>query len=174
MPSSHPCHLPSHLAGALPQHRPGLVPHRQLAPQSRYSPLLGDGARLLRGGSGSGRRRGGRRRRRRSPRFALIGILKASWGRPSRWPERTRSLRPARSRSLSAAEPEPASAPVPPAAAAAAATASAMASALCRRPGPLGAGERSLKAAPGATIRCGASRQPPRRLGGGCHAPGAS
>ena len=41
------------------------------APQSRYSPLLGDGARLLRGGSGSGRRRGGRRRR--SPRFALIG-----------------------------------------------------------------------------------------------------
>lgn len=72
MPSTHPCHLPSHLAGALPQHRPGLVPHRQLAPQSRYSPLLGDGARLLRGGSGSGRRRGGRRRR-RSPRFALIG-----------------------------------------------------------------------------------------------------
>lgn len=101
-------------------------------------------------------------------------VLTASWGRPSRWPERTRSLRPARSRSgsgsrsRSGAEPEPA--PVPPAAAAA----SAMASALCRRPGPLGAGERSLRAAPGATIRCGASRQPPRRLGGGCHAPGAS
>ncbi|XP_065381761.1 uncharacterized protein [Macaca fascicularis] len=49
-----------------------------------------------------------------------------------------------------------------------------MATALCRRPEPLGAGERSLIAAPGATIRCGASRQPPRRLGGGCHAPGAS
>ncbi|XP_021094250.1 atherin-like [Heterocephalus glaber] len=41
-------------------------------------------------------------------------------------------------------------------------------------PGPLGAGERSLRAAPGATIRCGASRQPPRQLGGGCHAPESS
>nr|XP_054405509.1 uncharacterized protein LOC112132319 [Pongo abelii] len=49
-----------------------------------------------------------------------------------------------------------------------------MATALCCRPEPLGAGERSLRAAPGATIRCGASRQPPRRLGGGCHASGAS
>lgn len=101
-------------------------------------------------------------------------VLRASWGWPSRWPVITRSLRPARSRSgsrsRSAAEPEPA--PVPPAAAAA--SASAMASALCRRPGPLGAGERSLRAAPSATIRCGASRQPPRRLGGGCHAPEAS
>lgn len=98
-------------------------------------------------------------------------VLSASRGRPSRWPERTRSLRPARSRSgsRSTAAPEPALAPVSPAAAAA----SAMASALCRRPGPLGAGERSLRTAPGATIRCGASRQPPRRLGGGCHAPGA-
>lgn len=99
-------------------------------------------------------------------------VLGASRGRPSRWPERTLSLRPARSRpgARSAADPEPALAPVSPAAAAAA---SAMASALCRRPGPLGAGERSLRTAPGATIRCGASRQPPRRLGGGCHAPGA-
>lgn len=99
-------------------------------------------------------------------------VLRASWGWPSRWPERIRSLRPARSRSgsRSAAGLEPA--PVPPAAAAA--SASAMASALCCRPGPLGAGERSLRAAPGATIRCGASRQPPRRLGGGCLAPGAS
>lgn len=100
-------------------------------------------------------------------------VLRASWGWPSRWPERTRSLRPARSRSgprsRSAAELGPA--PVPPPAPAA--SASAMASALCRRPGPLGAGERSLRAAPGATIRCGASRQPPRRLGGGCHAPEA-
>lgn len=98
-------------------------------------------------------------------------VLRASWGRPSRWPERTRSLRPARSRSgaRGAAKPEPALAAVSPAAAAA----SAMASALCRRPGPLGAGERSLRTAPGATIRCAASRQPPRRLEGGCHAPGA-
>lgn len=103
-------------------------------------------------------------------------VLRASCGRPSRWPERTRSLRPARSRSgsrsrsRSVVDREPAPAAVPPAAAAA----SAMASALCHRPGPLGAGERSLRAAPGATIRCGASRQPPRRLGGGCHAPGAT
>lgn len=70
VPSSHPCHFPFHLAHVLPQHRPGLVPRRQPAPQSRYSPFLGDGARLLRGGSGSGSRRG---RRRGSPRFALIG-----------------------------------------------------------------------------------------------------
>lgn len=55
---------------ALPQHRPGLVPHQRLAQQRRHSPLLGDDARLLRGGSGSGRRRGGRRG---SPRFAVIG-----------------------------------------------------------------------------------------------------
>lgn len=103
-------------------------------------------------------------------------VLRASWGRPRRWPERTRSLRPARSRSgspsRSVAEPEPVPTPVLPAAGVAAA--SAMASALCRRREPLGSGERSLRAAPGATIRCGASRQPPRRLGGGCSAPGAS
>lgn len=37
---------------------------------ARYSPLLGDGARLRRGGSGGGRRPG---RRRGSPRFTLIG-----------------------------------------------------------------------------------------------------
>lgn len=82
-------------------------------------------------------------------------VLGASWGRPSRWPDRTRSRRRARpasgSRSLAPASP----------------AASAMASALCRRPRPLGAGERSLRAAPRATIRCGASRQPPRRLAAG-------
>lgn len=65
-----PCHLLSHLARALPQHKPGLVPHQRLAQQRRHSPLLGDGARLLRGGSGSGRRRAGRRG---SPRFAIVG-----------------------------------------------------------------------------------------------------
>lgn len=83
-------------------------------------------------------------------------VLGASWGRPSRWPDRTRSRRRARpasgSRSLAPASP---------------AAASAMASALCRRPRPLGSGERSLRAAPRATIRCGASRQSPRRLAAG-------
>lgn len=82
-------------------------------------------------------------------------VLGASWGRPSRWPDRTRSRRRARpasgSRSLAPASP----------------AASAMASALCRRPRPLGAGERSLRAAPRATIRCGASRQSLRRLAAG-------
>lgn len=82
-------------------------------------------------------------------------VLGASRGRPSRWPDRTRSRRRARtasgSRSLAPASP----------------AASAMASALCRRPRPLGAGERSLTAAPRATIRCGASRQPLRRLAAG-------
>lgn len=82
-------------------------------------------------------------------------VLGASWGRPSRWPDRTRSRRRARtasgSRSLAPASP----------------AASAMASALCCRPRPLGAGERSLRAAPRATIRCSASRQSPRRLAAG-------
>lgn len=82
-------------------------------------------------------------------------VLGTSWGRPSRWPDRTRSRRRARpasgSRSLAPASP----------------AASAMASALCCRPRPLGAGERSLRAAPRATIRCGASRQSLRRLAAG-------
>lgn len=82
-------------------------------------------------------------------------VLGASWGRPSRWPDRTRSRRRARpasgSRSLAPASP----------------AASAMASALCRRPRPLGTGERSLRAAPRAAIRCGASRQSLRRLAAG-------
>lgn len=82
-------------------------------------------------------------------------VLGTSWGRPSRWPDRTRSRRRARpaSGSLSLAPASPA--------------ASAMASALCCRPRPLGAGERSLRAAPRATIRCGASRQSLRRLAAG-------
>lgn len=55
---------------AWPSRKARPAPSLPVAPPSRYSPLLGDGARLLRGGSGRGRRRGSRRG---SPRFALIG-----------------------------------------------------------------------------------------------------
>lgn len=136
--------------------------------QSRYSPLLGDGARLLCGGSGRGRRCGSRRC---SPRFALIGTQSL--------------LRPAQQMARENPQPPrgavPVWIPVPVCVTVGARAHPAGCSHRLRHgfrlvppPGTAGRGERSLRAAPGATIRCSASQQPLRRLGGGCRAPGAS